>query len=381
MIEKALALEKDYKIIFSFASLRNVAISADRYVSVGEMPGKALDMLVEIAPAMASRGTLIIKEQDVSAFVSEKTGITSGPIKKDEAEKIEKLEETLHKRVVGQNIAISSIASAMRRARSGLTKPNRPLASFLFLGPTGVGKTETSKALAESFFNTEERMLRLDMSEYNGADALSRLIGSFSENRSGVLAGKVRDNPYGVLLLDEFEKAARDVLDLFLQILDEGMFSDAFGKRVNCRNLIIIATSNAGSGLIWEAIKTKKDLKEEQPQIIDAIIKERVFKPELINRFDGVVLFSPLQSAELKVIARLELQKLAKRLREQEIELMITEDLLNYLVAKGSDPQFGARALNRAIQNTVEDIIARRIVSGEVKAGSKVEITSKDITP
>ncbi len=379
VIEKALSIEKDYKITFAFAALRNIVISAERYISVGEMPGKALDLLLEIAPYAAQNGIKIVKESDVSSFVSTKTGITSGPIKQAEAERIEKLEELLHNRVVGQNVAISAIASAMRRARSGLVKPNRPLASFLFLGPTGVGKTETSKALAANFFGNEDKMLRLDMSEYNGADALSRLIGSFGENRSGVLASKVRDNPYGVLLLDELEKAARDVLDLFLQILDEGIFTDALGKKVNCRNLIIIATSNAGSQLIWSAIQAGKDLAVEQAGIVDSIIKEGVFKPELLNRFDGVVLFHPLQNEELKVIARLELDKFAKRLKEQEIEFVITDSVINFLVEKGSDPQFGARSLNRAIQNTVEDIVAKKIVSGEAGPGSKIEIKKEEL--
>ncbi len=381
IFERAILLEKEYPLKFAFGALHEVAVSAERYVTVGEMPGKALDMLVELAPWAVGHKIEIVRENDVATFVSEKTGVATGPMKLGEAEKIEKLEETLHKRVVGQELAVSSVASAIRRSRSGLVAPNRPIASFLFLGPTGVGKTEVSKTLAESFFGNESSMLRLDMSEYNGPDALHKLVGSFAENRPGLLASQVRDKPYGVLLLDEFEKASPEVHDLFLQILDEGLFTDALGKRVNCRNLIMIATSNAGSELIWETIKQGKDLSQEQGRIVETIIKERTFKPELINRFDAVVLFHPLQNSELRLIANLELQKLSRRLKEQEMELVITDDLLNFLVAKGSDPQFGARSINRVIKSVVEDYIARQIVAGKIGAGSKVEIKAGDLVP
>ena len=377
--ERALDLEEEYGITFSFPSLLALANAAERYVTLGEMPGKALDLMTEIAPFAVQKEIFILKEADVLSFVSGKTGVSAGPMKENEAERIAQLEEVLHKRVIGQNAAVSAIASAMRRARSGIASPNRPLGSFLFLGPTGVGKTETSKALSESFFGDENKMIRFDMSEYNGPDALSRLIGSFGENKTGLLASRLRDNPYGVLLLDEFEKAARDVLDLFLQILDEGIFTDALGKKVNCRNLIIIATSNAGSQIIWDTLRAGKDLVAEKDHIIDVLIREKIFRPELINRFDGVILFHPLENSELKTIARLELEKFSKRLKEQEIEFVINDDLVNFLVEKGSDPQFGARSLNRAIKDIVEDLVARKIVSGEAGPGSKIELNVSEL--
>jgi ATP-dependent Clp protease ATP-binding subunit ClpA len=253
------------------------------------------------------------------------------------------------------------------------------LASFLFVGPTGVGKTEVSKALAESFFGDEKKMIRFDMSEYNGPGATLQLIGDFAANKSGLLASRVRDNPYSVLLLDEFEKAAPDVLDLFLQILDEGAFTDALGRQVMCRNLIIIATSNAGSSLIWDTIKSGKNLAESKDLIINSIIKDKIFRPELLNRFDGVILFHPLQNKELEDIARLELGKLAERLKGQDIEFVINEEVINFLVEKGSDPEFGGRSINRAIQNDIENLVAKKIVSGEAKPGSKIEITSTEL--
>ena len=242
-----------------------------------------------------------------------------------------------------------------------------------------MGKTEVSKALAESFFGDEKKMIRFDMSEYNGPEAISQLIGDFTENRSGLLASRVRDNPYSILLLDEFEKAAPDVLDLFLQILDEGIFTDALGKQVGCRNLIIIATSNAGSSLIWDTIKSGKSLMNSKDSIVNSIIKDKIFRPELLNRFDGVIFFHPLQNKELENIARLELQKLGRRLKEQNIELVINEEIINFLVEKGSDPEFGGRSINRAIQNQIENIISRKIVSGQAKPGSKIEIKKEEL--
>lgn len=379
ILEQIPSIEGQYGFFFSYPSVLALVNSADRFVSYGEMPGKAIDMLIEIAPWAAEKGISVLREDDVSAFVSGKTGIDTGIIREKEANKIEHLEKLLHRRIVGQDEAVNGIGSAIRRARSGVGNPNRPLSSFLFIGPTGVGKTEVSKALAESFFGDESKMIRFDMSEYNGPEALSRLIGDFTLNKSGLLASKIRDNPYSVLLLDEFEKAAPDVLDLFLQILDEGIFTDALGRQVGCRNLIIIATSNAGSALIWETIKSGANLSKSKDTIINAIIKDKIFRPELLNRFDGIIFFHPLQRQELESVARLELEKLAKRLTEKNIELVINDDIVSFLVEKGSDPQFGGRSINRAIQNEIEDLVARKIVRGEAKPGSKIEIKKEEL--
>lgn len=379
LLEQIPPIEKQYGFIFSYPSILALAKSADQFVAYGEMPSRALDMLIEIAPWATERKISLLKENDVSVFVSEKTGITTGVIKEKEAEKIEHLEELLHKRIVGQDEAVNGIASAIRRARSGIGNPKRPLSSFLFIGPTGVGKTEISKSLAEVFFGEENKMTRFDMSEYSGPEALPQLIGDFAMNKSGLLASKIRDNPYGVLLLDEFEKSAPDVLDLFLQILDEGIFTDALGHQVNCRNLIIIATSNAGSNLIWETIRAGKNLAGSKDLIINSIIKDKIFRPELLNRFDGVIFFHPLLNKELENIARLGLEKLTRRLKDQNIEFVINEDVIKFLVEKGSDPQFGGRSINRAIQNQIEDLVARKIVSGQAKPGSRIEIKREEL--
>lgn len=379
LLEEVIGLEGQYKLAFSYPAILHIANSAERLISYGEMPGKALDLLVEIAPWANQRQISLIREADAITFITEKTGIQNGPISAKESDFILHLEEVLHRRVVGQDEAVSAIASAIRRVRSQVGNPKRPLASFLFIGPTGVGKTEISKALAESFFGEETKMLRFDMSEYNGAEAMSELIGDFTLNKSGFLASKVRDNPYSVLLLDELEKASRDVLDLFLQILDEGIFTDALGKQVNCRNLIIIATSNAGSELIREIVKSGKALDKEKDKALDLIIKDKIFKPELLNRFDGVILFHPLQTDELKSIAKLELQKLVERLKGQSIELIINDALVDFLVSKADGGEFGGRAINRAIQNTVEDFISKKILTGSTKPGDRIEIKPEDL--
>lgn len=378
-LEQVPAVESQYEVVFSYPAILTLVKSAERFVSLGEMPGKALDLLLEIAPWAVRRKIVLIKENDIALFTSEKTGIATGAIKEKESAKIEHLEELLHKRVVGQDEAVKSVAAAVRRARSGVSSPNRPLASFLFIGPTGVGKTEISKALAESFFGDEKKMIRFDMSEYSGPEATSELLGDFTTGKSGLLSSRVRDYPYSVLLLDEFEKAARDVLDLFLQILDEGIFTDALGHQVNCRNLIIIATSNAGSDLIWDIMKTGKNLNESKDLVVDAIIKNKTFRPELLNRFDGVILFHPLQNNELRNVAKIGLQKLGQRLKEQDIELMVNDDILDFLVKAGADPQFGGRAINRAIADKVENLIAQKIVSGQAGPGSKIELKKEEL--
>ena len=378
--EKVKSLERKFKVIFSYPALLSITVSADRYITYGEMPGKAIDLLTEVAPWAHSNKIHLVGKNDVDMFLSSKTGIPMGEMTEAESEKLSHLEDILHRRIIGQDEAVKAVGNGMRRARSGITNPKRPFASFLFLGPTGVGKTETTKALAQNFFGGEDKIIRLDMSEYNGADALPRLIGSFGENRTGVLASKLRDNPYGVLLLDEFEKSSPDVLDLFLQILDEGIFTDALGKHVGCRNLIIIATSNAGGNLIWKIVEEGRDITKETNTIIDSIVKEGVYKPELLNRFDGVVIFHPLKSIELREVAKLGLEKLAKQLKEEkEIIFLINDELLDYLASVGSDEKFGGRAINRVIQDKVEDVIAKRIISGELKSGSSINLRREDL--
>lgn len=367
-------------MFFTYGSLVAIVDGAERYFPDGVMPDKAIDLLSEIVPQLASKGKHIVEKTDIYELIQEKTGIPVSGVSKAEKDKLLHLEEILHKQIVGQDEAVKTISNAVRRARSGITNPNRPLGSFLFLGPTGVGKTETTKALANVFFGEKAHILRLDMSEYSGIDALEKLIGSFESKQSGVLSTMIRENQYGVLLLDEFEKTTKEVMNLFLQILDEGFFSDMAGKKVMARNLIVIATSNAGSDMIWNSVQNKEDLTKIKDNIIDSIIKDGVFKPELLNRFDGVILFHPLNDIHLRKIGELMLAKLHDRLKEQGVDLVINEDLINYVVEFGTDPKFGARPMNRAIQEKVEEVVARKLIEGTIVKGQKFELSKEDLS-
>lgn len=369
--------ERKDEVRVSYPALVSIAESADRYIVEGAMPDKAVDLLVELIPAAGERGILVVTKDFVTSYVSGKTGIPTGPVDAKERDVLLHLEEVLHARVIGQEHAISMIANAMRRARSGIGTKDRPMGTFLFLGPTGVGKTESAKALAHVFFGDEHKMLRLDMSEFSDASALARLLGE--GNAPGILANMLREHPYSVLLIDEFEKSSPDVRNLFLQILDEGIFTDARGVRVNARNSIIIATSNAGSGLIFDTARRGEKLADKKDDIINAVIHAGVYTPELINRFDGVVLFDPLGAENQKQIAELMLRGLTERIKEKGYNLTYDDSLLTYLVEKGHTAEFGARPMRRLIQDIIEEKVAEKIIAGSVKPGDTIGFTARDL--
>lgn len=378
LLERVVGLEDTENVIFTYPSVKTAIDSASRYFVGKPIYSVAGNILIEAIAHVRSEGRNLITADDILAVVGTQTGIPMGEVSQSEKEKFTNLESLLHERVIGQDEAIKGVSNALRRARSGIGNPNRPMGSFLFLGPTGVGKTETAKALAEIFFGASSSMVRLDMSEYDTPDALNRLIGGYDSETPGTLASLAREHQYGVLLLDEFEKTNERVMDLFLQILDEGIFSDAVGRKISVRNMIIIATSNAGSERIFKAMEEKRDLALMKDQIVDEIIQERIFKPELINRFDGVVLFHGLTEEDLKKIADILLKRLEWRLKEKGMTLEINETLIDFLVRKGTDPKFGARPLGRAMQDTIEKIIADKIISGEWKPGSRVSFSKAD---
>lgn len=379
LLNRANTLEREFGVFFTYKSIKSVKEVSDRFFIGQIQSDKALDLLEELPLVVKKQNRQIITKRDVEDLISIKTGVPTGEIKEVEKEKIVEIEKLLKEKIIGQDQAIISISNAIKRSRSGIESNQKPIGSFLFLGPTGVGKTETTKALAEIFFEDKNDIVRLDMSEFSGQDAISRLIGSFESNRIGVLTSKLKENPYSVLLLDEFEKANKDVHDLFLQIIDEGIFSDMTGKKVNVRNMVIIATSNAGSEMIWKAVEENRNLSEYKPQIIEKIIDERIFKPELLNRFDDIILFNPLNKENLKKITLLMLEKLSSRLMEKSLKLKISDELLDFLVEKGMDPKFGARPINRAIQDTVEKIIAEKIIRGQISAGQEIEISKEEL--
>jgi len=369
---EALLAEKKYELVFTYPAILEIAKSAEYYFADGVSGDKARDLLSEISPWAVANNIDMLNKDDVLKYVSEKTNIPISNISKDEKEKLLNLEKMLMKRVVAQREAIFSVSSALRRSRAGIRNEKRPIGSFLFLGPTGVGKTETAKALAEVFFGEEKMMMRLDMSEYQNKESLARLIGSRESNTQGILSNMIRENPYGVLLLDEFEKTDKDILNLFLQIIDEGYFTDALGKKVLARNIMFIATSNAGADKIFNIVNRGDDLQKFEQEIIAGIIQKDIFKPELINRFDATVLFQPLTKENLIEIAGLMLQKVAKRLAEKGMIFNINKELINFIAEGGYNPSFGARPMNRMIQDTVEAHLADLIIREELTAGKTV---------
>ncbi len=379
LFEEALKEEARNGVFFAYSAVRGALEGAERYFSEGEVFDKATDILLESASSAKGGGKEIISKEDIMLSIQGKTGIPTSLAEGKEKEKLLHLEEMLQKRVIGQDEALSAISMAMRRARSGVGNPNRPIGSFLFLGPTGVGKTETAKALSQIFFGDEKAVERIDMSEYRTADSLERLIGSFGVGKPGVLSSAIRDKNYGILLLDEFEKTTVEVRNLFLQVLDEGFFSDMGGKRVNVRNFIIIATSNAGSDLMWYFMKQGISIESKRAEIIDDSIKQGLFRPELLNRFDSVIIFHPISEETLRKIALLKLNSLAERLKEKGIEFIPNGALADFLARFGSDPLFGARPMNRAIAEKVEQKIADKLLRGEITAGARVEITPQEL--
>jgi ATP-dependent Clp protease ATP-binding subunit ClpC len=376
---EASRIEKKTGLFFVYQTVESAVKTASRYFMSESLLDKTADILYEAANRAASDRRAVVLPSDVLTIVEKRTGIPAGELTETERAALLNLEENLRKRVIGQDGALSAVAASLRRARAGTANPNRPFGSFLFLGPTGVGKTETAKALADAFFGGESTIQRIDLSEYKTSDALERLIGSFTKGIPGVMSSMLREKPYGVLLLDEFEKTTTDIKHLFLQILDEGFFTNAGGKRVNCRNLIIIATSNAGSDLIWSSAQGGGNLAGDKKKIINALVERGIYTPELLNRFDGVILFEPLVGKNLRIVAKMMLQKLAARLMERGISFVPTERLVDVVMESGTDPQFGARAMQRAVTEKVERAIADKILRGELRPGSRIELSPEEL--
>ncbi|MGM9892674.1 ATP-dependent Clp protease ATP-binding subunit [Limosilactobacillus sp.] len=326
---------------------------------------------------------LKVTGEDVAKVVAEWTGVPLTQLKRSESERLINLEKVLHKRVIGQDEAVDAVAKAIRRARSGLKNPNRPIGSFMFLGPTGVGKTELAKALAEAMFGSEDNMIRIDMSEYMEKFSTSRLIGAapgyVGYDEGGQLTEKVRQHPYSVVLLDEAEKAHPDVFNLLLQVLDDGYLTDSKGRRVDFRNTIIIMTSNLGATQLQDEKEVgfgARDLSQDYQAMAGAIRQQLKlhFRPEFLNRIDETIIFHSLNKKELHQIVKLMTNELRTRIAGQGIKLKVTPAAIDLIAAVGYDPEYGARPLRRAIQDQIEDRLSMALIDGEIKTGDNVTV-------
>jgi ATP-dependent Clp protease ATP-binding subunit ClpC len=370
--DRALRLEAKYKVFFTFPAIKGIVSLCSKYLPAIPFPEKAIDVIDELAVLASQRKEKIVLLKDVEEVVERKAKVPIGEIEEAEKRRLLRLEELIHQRIIDQDEAVKEISEALRRARAEITVRRGPIGSFLFLGPTGVGKTETAKALAEIYFGSEEKMIRLDMSEFQNLSDIPRLLGGPGEE--GLLTTPVRERPFSLLLLDEFEKAHPKILNLFLQVFDEGNLTDGMGRKVSFKNTIIIATSNAGAEIIWEKLKQTQKLEIIKEDLLSYLIQNRIFAPELLNRFDGVIIFKPLTKENLLKIAELLLKKIQKQLKEKDIDFAITEPLKEKIVELSYDPKFGAREIQRVIQEKVGNVLAKEILTGRIKRGMRIEI-------
>jgi ATP-dependent Clp protease ATP-binding subunit ClpA len=370
------SIENRYRVFFLLTAVKQAVALAERYIKDQASPKRELDLLEEIAAEVHGLGRSIVEDVDVIKVVERKSKV---PIQVNEAEQhtLLNLKAELHKRIIGQDRALEQISNALLRARAGLASGKKPVGSFLFLGPTGVGKTETAKALSAIYFGSEDAAVRLDLSEYAQADSLTKLLGTNAASDPGALTVAIQDHPSAVVLFDEIEKSHPQVRSLFLQLLDEGRLTTNYGKALDFTNSIIIATSNAGSDIIQQAIQAGNTPASIERGLLDSLISQKIFAPEFLNRFDGVIIFSSLTPAEVKQVVVLRLQELTARLREQkQLELELAPAVVTQLAEKGYDPVFGARALDRLIKTELETVIAREIIAQQPKPGSKLIVSS-----
>jgi ATP-dependent Clp protease ATP-binding subunit ClpC len=367
------SLEHKYNVFIPYPAIKEVLKVCKRYLPNDPFPEKAIDLLNGAVSLVAKERKKILLKEDVDRLMTEKVQIPIGEADQEEKQKLLHLEDLLHKRIVNQKEAINEVSSSLRRARADVSTHSGPMGSFLFLGPTGVGKTETAKALADVYFGDERKMIRLDMSEFQSVNDIARLIGSPSHD--GLLTTAIRENPFSLLLLDEIEKAHPDVLNIFLQILDDGYITDGIGRKVDFHHCIIISTSNAGYRIILDAFEKNKweGLKKK---ILNQLFEEGTFRPEFINRFDAVVLFHPLTVENLLDIVSLQLKKTEKKLSEKGITLIIDDDVKKKLIDIGYDPVFGAREMKRVIRDQIENRLASALLEEKVKKGGKIKIDS-----
>ncbi|MDB5160433.1 MAG: hypothetical protein JWO99_696 [Candidatus Saccharibacteria bacterium] len=370
--EKIPGIEFKRKVTYMYQALRESYKLSARYVYDIAMPGQALSLL-DAAADYAESG--LVTAKSVNLAIEKTIGVKTNVVD-DEGERdtLLNLESLIHERMIGQERAVSVVSDALRRARAGVRNQKRPVGTFMFLGPTGVGKTELAKSLAAVYFGGEKNIIRLDMNEFVSADDVARLIADGTED-AGSLTAQVMKQPFSVVLLDEIEKAHSSVLSTLLQLLDEGILRDARGREVSFRDTIVIATSNAGADRIQEYLHRGYDLEQFEDKFVDELISSNLFHPEFLNRFDEIIVFAPLNKEELLKVVDLILVDVNKNLSEQKITVTVSSDAKAYLVEAGYDPRLGARPMRRVVQRSVENTVAKLMLSREVKPGGTIEIS------
>ncbi len=376
MQDQAITIEFKNDVTFMYQALVEAYRLGDRYVHDFAMPGKAIKLLESSANyninglvSAESVRQAIEKTLDIKVSVASDDG---------EREKLLNLEELIHSRMINQVRAVGVVSDALRRARAGVRNLNRPIGTFLFLGPTGVGKTELAKSLAEIYFNGEDRIIRVDMNEYVSSNDVSRLIADGADNTNSLTA-RVMKQPFSVILLDEIEKAHTNVMSTLLQMLDEGILRDIKNREVSFRDAIIVATSNAGADRIREYIDRGYDIAQFEDKFVDELISSNQFRPEFLNRFDEIVTFRPLSKNELLKVVDLMINSVNKTLALQQVSVMVADDAKSYLVDVGYDPRLGARPMRRVVQRAVENTVAKQMLSGTVEPGSVIEISLEQV--
>jgi ATP-dependent Clp protease ATP-binding subunit ClpC len=373
--DAATRLENQHRVLIAYEAALEAYRLSGRYEQEMAYPGKAIQLLEQAVSHAAER---VVSARSVQAAIEQTRGVRVGNAAPAEADQLLNMEARIHERMIGQMGAVKSVASALRRARAGVADPRRPIGSFLFLGPTGVGKTELAKAIAATYFNNESSMVRLDMSEYQQPDDVQRLLSN-GQSDSNSLIMAIRQQPFTVVLLDEIEKAHPNVLNLLLQMLDEGTLTDSAGRPASFKDSIIIATSNAGAQMIRERVGKGQPVESFEQELTDELINNGQFKPELLNRFDDIVLFTPLSSDELGEVVQLMVGDINKTLSSQNISVELTKDAVAKIVKTGYDARLGARPMRRTLQRAVEDSIAGRILRGDANAGDHITLDVNDL--
>lgn len=378
LVDSADDWEERRDIVITIPALRKILEGSDKYITEIPFPEKALELLDSMVMYIEQKEEEIARVQDATAVLSEKTGISLARLTQQEKKRLSNLEDIIHKRLINQDAAVELIAKSLRAKMAGVVEEQRPIGSFLFMGPTGVGKTETAKVLARVYYGSVDEIIRFDMAEYAGHSGLEQLIGSSSRGTPGRLTTAIKNKPASLLLLDELEKAPPEVFNLLLSILDEGIITDAFGKKIICRHLFVIATSNAGAEYIRQLVTKSTKVSEMQKLATEFILQKGLFTPEFINRFDGVVVYQPLKPDDLVKIAHLMLAELAENLKKKSVYLQVTAEAAKKLAKDGYEPEFGARPMRRIIELVLGDVIGKAILEDKIKEGDRITLIPRE---